>query len=89
MLPSKWADAAVALTAAVGLAIAVGSLAALLVSENETLFGLRSRHYSTAAVLSIIAESAAVLFLTPVLAGNGVRALHRARAPLATAQRRR
>jgi len=77
MLPRRWADAAVALLAAVGLTIAVGSLVALFVSENEPLFGLRTRHYSTAAVLAIVAEGAAVLLLTPVLASFGVRALHR------------
>lgn len=76
VLPSRRADAAVALLAAVGLTIAVGSLVALFVSENEPLFGLRTRHYSTAAVLAIVAEGAAVLLLTPVLASTAVRALH-------------
>jgi hypothetical protein len=74
IVPGRWADVCVALLAAVGLTIAVGSLVALFVSENQTLFGLRTRHYSTAAVLAIVAESAAVLLLAPVLANAVARA---------------
>jgi hypothetical protein len=77
VLPGRWADAAGALLAAVGLTIAVGSLAALVISENEPLFGLRTARYSSAAVLAIVAEGVAVLLLTPVLASTGVRALRR------------
>jgi hypothetical protein len=73
------------LLAAVGLTIALGSLVALVISENEPLFGLRTARYSTAAVLAIVAEGVAVLLLTPVLASTGVLALHRR----ATARTRR
>jgi sugar phosphate permease len=76
-LPSRWTDPAVALLAAVGLTIAVGSLVGLFISESQPLFGLRTRHYSAAAVVAITAEAAAVLFLTPVLVGTAVRARHR------------
>jgi hypothetical protein len=76
-LPSRWSDAAVALLAGVGLTIAVGSLACLFVSESESLFGLHTARYSTAAVLAIVAEGAALLLLAPVLANSGPRAFHR------------
>jgi hypothetical protein len=74
MLPGRWADAAVALLAGVGLTIAVGSLVALFLSENEAVFGLRTRYYSTAAVVAIGAEGAALLLLTPVLVNAFLRA---------------
>jgi hypothetical protein len=81
MLPGRRADATVALLAAVGLTIALGSLAGLIVSENGSLFGLRASRYSTAAVLAIVAESAAVLLLTPVLASTAARAFRGGDAP--------
>jgi hypothetical protein len=83
-LPGRWADAAVALLAAVGLMIAVGSLVALFLSENETVFGLRTRHYSTAAVLAIGAEVAALLLLTPVLLNAVIRACRPRQGPSKT-----
>ena len=75
VLPARWADAAVALLATVGLTIAIGSLVALIISENGSLFGLRASRYSTPAVLATVAESAAVLLLTPVLVSTTARAL--------------
>jgi hypothetical protein len=81
VLPGRWADATVALFAAVGLTIALGSLVGLIVSESGSLFGLRAVRYSTAAVLAIVAESAAVLLLTPVLASTAARALHGGETP--------
>jgi hypothetical protein len=77
-LPNRWSEPAIAMFAMVGLTIAIGSLACLLISESEPVFGLRTRHYSTAAVLAIVAEGAAVLWLTPVLAHSGAAALRRA-----------
>ncbi len=77
VLPGRWADATVALLAVVGLTIAAGSLVALFISENEPLFGLRTSRYSTPAVIAIVAEGAAMVSLTPVLASAGVRALRR------------
>jgi hypothetical protein len=76
VLSGRRADATIALLAAVGLTIAVGSLVGLFISENETLFGLRTVRYSTPAVLAIIAEGAAVLLLTPLLAIAAARALN-------------
>jgi hypothetical protein len=75
-LPDRWSDAALACVAVVGLTIAVGSLVGLFISESEPLFGLRTARYSTAAVLAIVAEGAAVLLLTPLLI-TAARALRR------------
>jgi hypothetical protein len=69
-LPTRWADTAEALVTAVGLTIASGSLVALFIAENGSLFGLSTHHYSTVAVLAIVAEGAAVLLLTPMLASS-------------------
>jgi hypothetical protein len=77
LLPGGRSDAAVAELAVVGLTIAVGSLVGLFISENEPLFGLRTLHYSTAAVLAIVSEGAAALLLTPVIARSAARAFHR------------
>jgi hypothetical protein len=87
VLSSRLADMAVALLAVVGLTIAVGSLVGLFISENGTLFGLHTARYSTPAVLAIVAEGAAVLLLTPVLAATTARAL--GRGPGGTGQDRR
>jgi len=76
VLPERSADTAEALLAAVGLTIAVGSLAGLFIAETSSLFGLSSHgHYSTPAVLAIIVEGIAVLLLTPLLISSGRRAL--------------
>jgi len=88
VLPGRRADAAIALLAAVGLAIAIGSLVAIVVSEDGGLLGLKASRYSTAAVLAIVAEGAAVAFLVPVLASVGVRALRRSNSPFAGDARR-
>ncbi len=77
VLTGRWPDAVIALLAAVGLIIALGSLVALYVSENGGLFGLSATRVSTPAVLAIVAEGAAALLLTPVLALAGSRVLRR------------
>lgn len=91
-LPDRWSDVALACVAIVGLTIAVGSLVGLFISESEPLFGLRTARYSTAAVLAIVAEGAAVLLLTPLLITAGRasrRRLHagRTRGPYRAATR--
>lgn len=70
---ARSADMAEALLAATGLLIASGSLAGLFLAETVSLFGLRTHHYSTPAVLAIIAEGVAVLLLTPVFASSALR----------------
>jgi hypothetical protein len=72
VLPDQWMDGARALLAGLGLTIAVGSLVGLFVVETVGIFGLRTHHYSAAAVLAIVVEGTAALSLTPVLA-SGLR----------------
>jgi hypothetical protein len=88
LLPDRWADAALVLVATVGITIAVGSLVGLFISESQPLFGLRTARYSTPAVLAIVAESAAVLLLTPLLGTATSRALRRRNAPASAGSRR-
>jgi hypothetical protein len=52
-----------ALAAAAGIAIAIGSLVALFISESSGLFGFMEAGYGTAVVLSIAAEAATIFFL--------------------------
>jgi hypothetical protein len=74
------------LLAVAGVAIAVGSLVALFVSENGSLFGFSETGYGTAIVLAIIAEALAVVLLAPVAAlslkrataGDSASGVHRA-----------
>jgi hypothetical protein len=68
MLNHRRAELTSGLLAGAGLAIAVGSLIALFVSENGTLFGFSEIGYSTPIVLAIIAEGLAVVLLAPVAA---------------------
>jgi hypothetical protein len=62
------AELASGLLAGAAVAIAAGSLVALFVSENGTLFGFSEAGYSTAIVLAIIAEALAIVLLAPVAA---------------------
>jgi hypothetical protein len=62
------ADRAVALFALLGIAIAVGSLVALFISESGSLFGFSETGYRTAIIIAIVAEVAAVVLLSPVAA---------------------
>jgi predicted lipoprotein with Yx(FWY)xxD motif len=60
--------------AAAGIAIAAGSIAALLISENAGLFGFMERGYRGAIVLALSLEGAAVLLLAAfifLVAGGG------------------
>jgi hypothetical protein len=64
-----------------GMAIAAGSLVALFVSENGTLFGFSETGYGTVIVLAIIAEALAVVLLAPVAAVSLKRAVSGDSAP--------
>jgi hypothetical protein len=69
---------------AVGTLAAVGSLAALFISETGSLFGFSEDGYRAAIVAAIVAEAATVLLLGPVVVGSlvGLRAAtRRGRAP--------
>jgi hypothetical protein len=86
ILQHRRAELTSALLAGAGLAIAAGSLVALFVSENGTLFGFSETGYGTAIVLAIIAEALAVVLLAPVAAvslkraasGDNARGINRA-----------
>ena len=81
VVPNRLANAAIALLAAGAVAIAVGALVALFISESGGLFGFTESGYRTAVVLAIIAESATILLLAPVLASTVGRAVGRERQP--------
>jgi multisubunit Na+/H+ antiporter MnhG subunit len=72
------------LLAGAALAIAAGSLVALFVSENGTLFGFSETGYRIVIVLAIIAEALTILLLAPVAAVSLKRAASSRRAPRAT-----
>jgi len=63
------------------VAIAAGSLIALFVSENTTLFGFSETGYRTVIVLAIIVEALAVVLLAPVAAVRLKRAASSGSAP--------
>jgi hypothetical protein len=67
----RYADAVRAVFAVGGIAIAVGSLAGLFISESSGLFGFVEHGYRTPIALAIVAEVAAICFLLVFLAANG------------------
>ena len=74
VLDEHRSNLAVAGLAAAGAAIAVGSLVALFISENGTLFGFHEYGYRTVIDVAIATEVAATLILTPLAAVGLVRA---------------
>jgi hypothetical protein len=68
VLTGRKADGAVAMFAIAALAIAVGSLVALFISESGSLFGFSESGYRAAVVVAIISEAATILLLAPVAA---------------------
>jgi hypothetical protein len=72
------------LLAGAGVAIAAGSLVALFISENGTLFGFSETGYRTVIVLAIIAEALAVVLLAPVAGVSLKRAASGSSAPSMT-----
>ena len=65
------ANAVRALFAVGGIALGVLSLVALFISESSGLFGFVENGYRTPIVLAIVAEVAAVVFLTVYFAARG------------------
>jgi hypothetical protein len=80
-LHGRRAELTTGLLAGAGAAIAAGSLVALFVSENGTLFGFSETGYRTVIVLAIIAEALAVVLLAPVAAVSLKRAASGSSAP--------
>jgi hypothetical protein len=68
LVSDRRADLVTGLLAAAGVAIALGSLVALFISETGTLFGFAEDGYGTAIVIAIVAEVATVFLLAPVAA---------------------
>jgi hypothetical protein len=87
MAGSERADAAIGLLALGAVAIAVGSLVALFISESGGLFGFSESGYRTAIVVAIVAEAATIALLVPVAVVNLANVMSRRRRT--AAQRRR
>jgi hypothetical protein len=73
------ADAAIGLLALGAVAIAVGSLIALFISESGGLFGFSETGYRTAIVVAIVAEAATIALLLPVAVLNLAHVVSRRR----------
>ncbi len=67
----------VGLLALGAVAIAVGSLIALFISETSVLFGFSEDGYDTPVVIAIVSEVATVVLLAPVAVTNAVRSVTR------------
>ena len=74
MLGSSRGNAAVGVLALAGVAIAVGALVALFISESTTLFGFSEGGYDTPIVIAIAVEALATVVLTPLAAVSFRRA---------------
>ena len=81
MLKGRRGDAAIGALALGGVMVAVGSLAALFISEYGGLFGFMEPGYSLPVVLAILTEAATLLLLAPVSAVSLSRALARRPVP--------
>lgn len=75
MLGANRGNGAVGMLALAGVAIAVGSLIALFISETGTLFGFSEDGYETPIVIAIVVEAMSAVLLTPVAAINIRRAI--------------
>jgi|ERR1700733_2796033 hypothetical protein len=76
-----FSERVIGLLALGAVAIAIGSLIALFISETSVLFGFSEEGYSTAVVIAIAAEVATIVLLTPVVVANLVQGVtHRSRA---------
>lgn len=72
-LAARRGEIAVGMLALGGVAIALGSLIALYISETSTLFGFSEGTLETVMWIAIGAEAVAVALLGPVAVGNLVR----------------
>jgi hypothetical protein len=83
---ARRADTAIAILALAAVAIAIGSLVALFISESGSLFGFTESGYRTPIIVAIMAEAATIALLAPVATVTMLRA--RGRRQIATAGRR-
>lgn len=79
--PAHRADAMIALLSLTGLAIAIGSLVAVFISESSSLFGFTESGYRLAVVVAIVAEAATVALLGPVATVSLARVVSERRQP--------
>jgi multisubunit Na+/H+ antiporter MnhF subunit len=77
VVASHTADAAIGLLALGAVAIAVGALIALFISETGSLFGFTESGYRAAVVVAIVAEAATIALLGPVATVNLARVVSR------------
>ena len=77
LLGRRRGNTAVGILALAGVAIAVGSLVALFISEIGTLFGFSEGGFRTVIDIAIAVEALATVLLTPVAAVSIRRALAR------------
>jgi hypothetical protein len=75
ILGRRRGNAAVGILALAGVAIAVGSLVALFISETGTLFGFSEGGYRSVIIIAIAVEAVATVLLTPLAAVSIRRAL--------------
>ena len=75
VLGRRRGNAAVGILALAGVAIAVGSLVALFISETGTLFGFSEGGYRSVIVIAIAVEAVATVLLTPLAVLSIRRAL--------------
>jgi hypothetical protein len=87
LVASHSADAAIGLLALGAVAIAIGALVALFISESGGLFGFTESGYRAAIVVAIVAEATTIALLGPVATVNLLHMASRRRT--AAAQRRR
>jgi hypothetical protein len=66
ILKGRTGDAGIGAVAVGGVMVAIGSLAALFISEYGGLFGFVEPGYSLPVVLAIVTEGATLLLLAPV-----------------------
>jgi len=80
VLRRRAAEAILVLAALTGLAVAVGSFAALVISEYVPLFGFMESGYRLAIVLSLLFEALAAILLTGFVAALLLDRRHAGRA---------
>ena len=84
---ARGADAAIGALALAAVAIAIGSLVALFISETSTLFGFSDSGYRAPIVVAIIAEAATIALLGPVTTVSLARVVSRRRSNEAASRR--
>jgi hypothetical protein len=79
---TAWAGALRAALAVAAMGIAAGSLTALLVSEDQGLFGFMEQGYRQAIVLTIVLEAVTVALMAVFLVADGAVSGSRSHRPL-------